>query len=149
MQAAGLEIACIDMSRAAHSGTVPPKRILVVDDEPQVADTIRMVLALSGHIIEIAESGSRALEMYEPGKFDLVISDYSLGQMNGLNLARKIRERSATQPFILVTAYAETMALKKELLTDIDFILGKPFALTQLQEAMNSVFPHTPGALEG
>ena len=112
-----------------------------MDDEPQVADTIRMVLALSGHTIELAASADRALELYAPGKYDLVISDFSLGKRNGLELARAIRERCATQPIILITAYAESMALQKDRLGDIDFILGKPFALTQLQEALNTVFP--------
>jgi CheY-like chemotaxis protein len=128
------------MSRAAQPGAIPPKRILVVDDEPQVADTIRMVLALSGHTVDLADSADRALELYEPGKYDLIISDYSLGKMNGLVMARAIKQRCATQPIILVTAYAESMAMQKDMLTDIDFMLGKPFALSQLQEALNTVF---------
>lgn len=128
------------MSRAAHPGSIPPKRILVVDDEPQVADTIRMVLALSGHTIEVVDSGDRALELFQPGKYDLIISDYSLGKMNGLELARSIKMRCVTQPIILITAYAETMAMQKELLVDVDFMLGKPFALTQLHEALATVF---------
>ena len=128
------------MSRAANSGTVPAKRILVVDDEPQVADTIRMVLAMSGHTVEIAADGDRALTLFAPGKYDLVISDFSLGRMNGLELARQIKGNSPTQPIILITAYAETMAMQKETLSDINFILGKPFALQQLQDALDSVF---------
>ena len=132
------------MSRTAQSGAIPPKRVLVVDDEPQVADTIRMVLALSGHQVDLAESAGRALELYELGKYDLIISDYSLGKMNGLDLARAIKQRCATQPIILITAYAESMALQKELLTDIDYMLGKPFALSQLQEALSTLF--TPPA---
>jgi len=99
-----------------------------------------MVLALSGHTIDIAPSGDRALELYQPGKYDLVISDYSLGQMNGLALARLIKERCITQPIILITAYAESMAMQKELLGDIDFMLGKPFALAQLNDALTAVF---------
>ncbi len=128
------------MSRAALSGAIPPKKILVVDDEPQVADTIRMVLALSGHTIDLADSADRALALYEPGKYDLVISDYSLGNMNGLAMARAIKQRCATQPIILITAYAESMAMQKDMLTDIDYMLGKPFALNQLQEALTAVF---------
>ncbi len=120
---------------------IPAKRILVVDDEPQVADTIRMVLVMSGHAVDITESASKALEVYEPGKYDLVISDFSLGKMNGLELARAIKEKCATQPFILITAYAESMAMKKEGMVNIDFLMSKPFPLTQLQEALETVFP--------
>lgn len=111
----------------------------MVDDEPQVAETLRMVLALGGHNVDLADSAERALELFQPAKYDLVISDYSLGKTNGLELARTIKARCATQAFILVTAYAESMATQKELLTDIDFMLGKPFALTQLNEALTSV----------
>jgi CheY-like chemotaxis protein len=131
------------MSGNAISRKIPAKRILVVDDEPQVADTIRMVLVMSGHKVDVTESASQALGVYEPGKYDLVISDYSLGKMNGLDLARLIKEKCATQPFILITAYAETMALKKEGLIHVDFLMGKPFPLTQLQEALEAVFPET------
>jgi CheY-like chemotaxis protein len=129
------------MSGNAISRKIPAKRILVVDDEPQVADTIRMVLVMSGHKVEVTESASQALGVYEAGKYDLVISDYSLGKMNGLELARLIKEKCATQPFILITAYAETMALKKEALINVDYLMGKPFPLTQLQEALETVFP--------
>jgi CheY-like chemotaxis protein len=131
------------MSGNAISRKIPAKRILVVDDEPQVADTIRMVLVMSGHKVDVTESASQALGIYEAGKYDLVISDYSLGKMNGLELARLIKEKCATQPFILITAYAESMALKKDGLINVDFLMGKPFPLTQLQEALEAVFPET------
>jgi CheY-like chemotaxis protein len=129
------------MADTTFSRKIPAKRILVVDDEPQVADTVRMVLAMSGHKVEVVDSAKRALEVYEPGKFDLVISDYSLGKMNGLELAREIKQKCPTQRFILITAYAETMALKKEGMAYIDFLMSKPFPLTQFQEALETVFP--------
>ena len=79
--------------------------------------------------------------MFEAGKYDLVISDFSLGKMNGLALARLIKERAPKQPIILITAYAETMAMKQDELADISFLLGKPFALGELQTALEAIFP--------
>ena len=99
---------------------VSPKRILVVDDEPAVAETIRMVLAISGHQIDLAADGEAALEIFEPGKYDLVITDMSLLRMNGLELARNIKTRSAQQPIILITAYAESLMADDSCLADID-----------------------------
>jgi CheY-like chemotaxis protein len=131
------------MSDTVIPRKIPAKRILVVDDEPQVADTVRMVLAMSGHKVEVVQSARRALEVYEAGKYDLVISDFSLGNMNGLELAREIKQKCATQKFILITAYAESMSLKKEGMACIDFLMSKPFPLTQLQEALEKVFPET------
>lgn len=133
------------MTLAPKPGKIAPKRILVVDDEPQVADTIRMVLAISGHKIEIAQDAKLALAVFEAGKYDLVISDFSLGNMNGLALARAIKERAPQQPIILITAYAESMAMKKDELRDINFLLGKPFALGELQGALEAIFPAAHG----
>jgi CheY-like chemotaxis protein len=130
-----------EMPDSVISRKIPAKRILVVDDEPQVADTIRMVLAMGGHKVEVVESARRALEVYEAGKYDLVISDFSLGKMTGLELAREIKQKSPTQRFILITAYAESMSLKKEGMGCIDFLMSKPFPLAQLQEALEKVFP--------
>lgn len=120
---------------------ISAKRILVVDDEPQVAETLRMVLTYSGHTVEIAEDGNRALSKFEPGKYDLIITDFALGKMNGLELARVIKSQSATQPIMLITAYAESVAMGQERLANIDFLLGKPFSLEQLQEGLNKIFP--------
>ena len=122
---------------------IPAKRILVVDDEPQVAETIRMVLTYGGHSVEIAEDGNLALRKFEAGKYDLIITDFALGKMNGLELARTIKSRSATQPIMLITAYAESVAMGEERLVNIDFLLGKPFSLDQLQEGLKKIFPVT------
>lgn len=129
------------MPSASIPKKIPPKRVLVVDDEPQVADTIRMVLAYGGHTVEIAPDANRALTLFEVGKYDLVITDFALGKMNGLDLARAIKGQSASQPIILITAYAESLSMGENRLANIDFLLGKPFSLAQLQEGLDKIFP--------
>ncbi|MDB6111451.1 MAG: putative Histidine kinase [Pedosphaera sp.] len=120
--------------------TISPKRILVVDDEPAVAETIRMVLAISGHQVEVAGSAEEALGRFEVGKYDLVITDLSLPKMDGLDFARAVKTQAAKQPIILITAYAESMGGENKRLAYIDFLMGKPFSLQQLQDALNKVF---------
>jgi CheY-like chemotaxis protein len=129
------------MSRTAVPQKIPRKRILVVDDEPQVATTIKMVLSLSGHTVEIVDDAEKALAAFEIGKYDLIVTDQSLGKMTGLQLAHAIKERSAAQPIILVTAYAESMAMEKDGLADVDHLMGKPFSLDELQAALEAIFP--------
>ncbi len=128
------------MAGPSVSETITPKRILVVDDEPAVADTIRMVLAFHGHNVEIADAAESALAVFEPGKYDLVITDLSLPKMDGFGLARAIKERAPAQPIILVTAYAESIQGDKERLAKVDFLMGKPFSLQQLQDALTKIF---------
>src|SRR5579863_3974603 len=108
---------------------VSPKRILVVDDEPPVAETIRLVLASSGHAVEVAGDAQQALGLYQAGRFDLVITDFSLPGMDGLDLARELKRLSASQPIIMITAYAQMMASDGETVPNIDFLMGKPFSV--------------------
>jgi len=56
---------------------IPPKRILVVEDEVVAALSIRTVLAADGHMIEIAEDGEKGLDMFQAGEYDLVITDFN------------------------------------------------------------------------
>jgi CheY-like chemotaxis protein len=120
--------------------TVAPKSILVVDDEPVVADTIRLLLMINRHRVEVAEDGEKALALHEKGKYDLVIVDLALPGMDGLELARRIRVRNPQQPIIMITAHKETVTNDKRK-ANIDAILGKPFSPQQLQEVLVEVFP--------
>ena len=133
----------IHMAETTNPLAATPKKILVVDDEPPVADTIKRVLVLSGHQVEIAETAEQALRLYEVGKYDLVMTDYALGKLTGLDLAAEVRGKSPKQPIILISAYAESLAYRKERLANIDLLLGKPFSLEELRDAITKLFPES------
>jgi two-component system capsular synthesis sensor histidine kinase RcsC len=119
-----------------------PKRILVVDDGPEVAKAIRMALAVgAGYEVEIAENGEAALGRFKTSKFDLVITDLTMPNLDGLELAAAIKKLSPLQPIILITAYAESLKGDRERLANVDFVLEKPFSLQQLQDALARTFP--------
>jgi CheY-like chemotaxis protein len=119
-----------------------PKRILVVDDGPEVAKAIRMALAVgAGYEVEIAENGEAALGRFKTSKFDLVITDLKMPNIDGLELAAAIKKLSPSQPIILITAYAESLKDDRERLANVDFVLEKPFSLQQLQDALARTFP--------
>ena len=120
---------------------IPPKRILVVDDGPQLGKVFRMVLTTGGgHTVEITQDAESALAMFEPGKYDLVITDLKLPRMNGFDLATAIKNRSATQPVMLITGHAEMIKWEPDAVSKIDLLLEKPFSLQQLQEALAKMF---------
>jgi DNA-binding response OmpR family regulator len=127
------------MATPMSPGTILPLRILVVDDEPMVASTIKLVLEFKGHQVDVAEDAETAVTLFEPGKYGLVITDLKLHAMDGLDLAREIRKRAASQPIILLTAYAESIKGDKSRLANVDCVVGKPFSVQQLQDALSSV----------
>ena len=118
------------------SPAIAPKRILVVDDEPFVCDAVRLMLTFDGHQVETASSAKAALEMFAPGKYDLVITDYAMPQMKGDELANQLRARAPGQPVVLITAYAEMLKAAHSPLTGIDSVVSKPFLLDDLRAAI-------------
>jgi two-component system KDP operon response regulator KdpE len=120
---------------------IPPKRILVVDDGPQLGKVFRMVLSTGGHTVEICPDAESALAKFDTGPWDLVITDLKLPRMNGLDLATAIKRRNATQPVMLITGHAEMIQWETEQVSKIDLLLEKPFSLQQLQDAIAKMFP--------
>src|SRR2546423_1366000 len=114
------------------SETKPPaQRILVVDDEPFVCESVKLMLAYDGHSVETAESGKDALRKYDPAKFDLVITDYSMEGMKGDQLAAAIKLLAPTKPIILLTAFPPERKPAA-----IDLVITKPFYFDTLREAL-------------
>ena len=124
---------------------IAQRRILVVDDEPFVCDAVKMMLAFDGHHVDVAGSAKDALAMFEEGKYDLVITDYSMPVMKGDALAAAIKGRAPGQPVVMITAYAEMLKASSEPLAGVDSVLSKPFLLQDLREAIVKAM-HAPQA---
>jgi len=118
---------------------IPAKRILVVDDEPFVCDAVKMMLTFDGHEVYTANSAREALDVFEKDKFDLVITDFAMPVMKGDELAVAIKERAPGQPVIMITAYAEMLETSGNPLSGVDRMIGKPFLLDDLREAIAAV----------
>jgi len=123
---------------------ISPKRILVVDDAPIVAETIQTMLSQCGHQVETSKDGQEALSKVRSGKYDLVITDYDMPRMNGLELAQSIKKRTAGQLVLLLTAYAFSIAAKHTPPLPVDLVLEKPVSLREFQEALGGLFPTSP-----
>ena len=112
-------------------------RILVVDDEPSVGNTDKMLLKFDGHDVEATNSSKEALDLFASGRFDLVFTDFTMPGMNGNQLAAAIKAGAPDQPVVMITAHAGTLPPSP----DVDFVVGKPFRLEQLREAIAKVMP--------
>jgi len=114
-------------------------RILAVDDEPAVSKAMQMLLNYDGHEVQTADSGETALAMFEPDKFDLVITDYSMIGMKGDQLAARIKQRRPNQPVIMVTAFADQFNAPGGPSGGADCVINKPFSIAELREAIARV----------
>jgi len=82
-----------------------PKTILVVDDEPDILELVRLILAREGYRIHLADCGSRALEICDQnhGEIDLLLTDIMMPEMNGFALAQGVRDREQDLPVLFMT----------------------------------------------
>lgn len=82
------------------------KAILFVDDHEVLARLSCEILEMQGYRAEYAYNASDALAKFERDKFDMLVTDYRMEGMNGLELARQIRQKSPEVPVIIVSGYA-------------------------------------------
>ena len=126
---------------------VTPKNVLVADDASDMTQMLEKILSRFGHNVETCADGRDALKLFKPGKYDLVITDYAMPKMNGIELAHIIKKRDPAQPIIMVTGFAFTIAAYDMRPLPADFILRKPFDAKQLNDALSTLFSKgtTPG----
>ena len=115
---------------------VRAKRILLVDDEALVLDSTRMLLELDDHEVLAVESGERALELFQTGAFDLVITDFRMGGMDGGELTRKLKAIAPLQPVIILTAWPRDVDGCEP---PPDLVIAKPYTLAELRRSIGKL----------
>lgn len=106
-------------------------RILVVDDEVQITRVLRAALQSNGYEVSIAKDGVEAMTLYLENTPDLVITDLSMPEMDGVELTREIRQR-ATTPIIVVSVRNQESAKIQALDEGADDYITKPFGIQEL-----------------
>ena len=115
------------------------KRILIVDDEPNVRLMFRTTLAALGAEIMTADDGEAALDRLARTSFDLILLDLKMPHVDGMETLRRLRDRDDDTPVVIVTAHGDVPhAVEAMKLGAIDF-LSKPLAPTMLRKVANEV----------
>lgn len=128
------DAAPVSLAAASTRPAQRPLRILVVDDEAPVRDTLAAVLAADGHEVTLATNGAEGLRSFGAGKFDLVITDKAMPVMNGDQMAAAIKKVAPTMPIILLTGFG--LFHEKEEFPDVDVLTSKPIRIPTLREAI-------------
>ncbi len=136
----------------AEPPMVPPLRILVVEDEPQVQQLLESMLTGDGHTVAIAPHGEEGVrrfrEAMEGGRpFDLVITDFGMPGMDGRQVAQKVKALEEKIRIVLLTGWGETLP-EGGIPDQVDLTLTKPPRLAELRRALGALFsdPAAPGS---
>jgi DNA-binding response OmpR family regulator len=121
-------------------------RILVVDDDPTVADVVARYLLRDGHEVECVADGAEAIGLALRNPPDLVVLDLMLPGMGGLEVCRRLRETSSV-PVVMLTALGEEIDRLVGLETGADDYVTKPFSPRELALRVRSVLRRARGTL--
>jgi len=121
------------------SSDIPTLRILVVDDELPVRETLAEMLVAVRHQVELAGSGQEALQKMRQHTFDFVFTDLAMPEMDGWETARSIRKGWPDVKIVLVTGYGPTTTPPAGEEHLVDAIIGKPFDFSQVGSTLNAL----------
>jgi DNA-binding response OmpR family regulator len=116
-----------------------PASVLVVDDDPTVSDVVRRYLERAGYRVTLAADGEAAVSEHARVRPDLVILDLMLPGLDGLEVCRRIRQKSEQVPIIMLTALGEEMDRITGLQLGADDYVTKPFSPRELVLRAQSV----------
>ena len=119
----------------------PVTRILLIDDEPAIAETLSAYAGRDGMSVEYAKDGEAGLDLFGRRKFDVVVVDWMLPGISGPEIVKTIREKSDI-PILMISARDEESDIVVGLELGADDYVTKPFSMQELENALGSQGRH-------
>ncbi len=119
--------------------------ILVIEDEPKMADLIKRGLEEEGMAVDVAYDGQSGLQVARSGTYEVIILDITLPDHDGLEIARTLRAEGSKTPILMLTARDTTEAKVQGLDSGADDYLTKPFAFAELLARLRALQRRTHG----
>ena len=123
-------------------------RLLIVEDETRLADTLRQLLHRQGYTADVCYDGVSGLDNAMTGIYDLMVLDVMLPGLNGFQVARKLRDAGVTTPVLMLTAKSDLSDRVHGLDCGADYYLTKPFEPEELLACVRTLLRRSGGQLQ-
>ena len=123
-------------------------KILIVEDETLLADSLKAALEKKGFAVETAYDGETGKQYAELGVYDLLILDVMMPKLNGFELARQVRASRCATPILMLTAKSELEDRIEGLNAGADYYLTKPFDMRELMACINALLRRQGGQVD-
>ena len=129
------------MRQLALGLPVRPMRILIVDDDPIIIESLRETLRGDAHRVTAADGGQAGIDAFEAARvngeaFELVITDLGMPYVDGRRVAAAIKAASPNTPVVLLTGWGQRLMAENEVPPHVDRVLNKPPRLKELRAAL-------------
>jgi two-component system response regulator MprA len=124
-------------------------RLLVVDDDRAVRESLRRALTLEGYEVDLAEDGADGLARVAGASPDAIVLDVAMPVVDGIEMCRRLRDDGASLPILMLTARESVTDRVAGLDAGADDYLVKPFALEELLARLRALLRRTDGAAPG
>jgi DNA-binding response OmpR family regulator len=114
-------------------------KILIIEDEVTLADSLKILLEKKGFQVEVAYDGETGAEYAELGIYDLLILDVMMPKMDGYQVARQVRSKRCSTPILMLTALSDLEHRIAGLNAGADYYLTKPFDIRELLACINAL----------
>ena len=118
--------------------------VLVIEDDPKLTLLLRKGLALDGHVVDTVMSAADGLERAQSDAYDAVILDLTLPDLDGLDVARRLRDGGSSVPILMLTARETVRDRVQGLAAGADDYLSKPFAFEELRLRLRAITRRGP-----
>ena len=114
-------------------------KILILDDEEIVVTRLKASLEKEGYAVESFTDSSKAKKCIENNKFDIVVTDLKMANIDGMQLFRFIKEKWPDTEVILISGFATLDVARKALQEGVRDIIAKPFKISQIKELIKKI----------
>jgi CheY-like chemotaxis protein len=119
--------------------------VLVIDDQPLFRDVLSEFLEVLGHEADLAADGREGLARFDPSVHRIVLTDFLMPGLTGLEVAAAIRARSCTTPIVMISAFAGPDDERRAVEAGLRFV-RKPLTFAQFEATMAEVVEHAGAA---
>ncbi len=120
--------------------------ILLIEDDPQTNEVLRLMLERLGHEVTGFSSAKRAVETLDKGDYDVVITDMGMQEMSGRDVARAVKEKKPETSVILITGWGTQLDPEELKRVGIDGVISKPFTREALSAKLTDLLPTGAGS---
>src|SRR5580704_12070011 len=123
--------------------SLPKGRILVVDDEVDIRESLETLLSLEGYSVDLAENATDGLKRAESVSYDLILLDLMMPDRSGMEVLHDIRERDTETPVFMITAYGSVEVAVNALKAGANDYFSKPWDNEKLLIEIERMIAHT------